>query len=261
MTSNDQAASGPAGAPVASQYAGAPRVQQALHSVTYAAPQAHHQQQQVQVHHQQQQAHHQQAHHQQMLASMPQATQMDAACSQLMMNPHTAAMVVSVAAAAAQQMAQQQQHQQHHQQQHQQHHQQHHAMSQAQAMQSQAQAQAQAMHTTASASQKQQPHQLVYHPAPPPSGTSPSSQQMALPHHLAALLRMPGQAPAVYSHGAPVAPAQVVKSSNVSSGPTTALLSNMQSWKLKQLGKSSWCWCHLYYLLYYVSICFCSDGN
>ena len=152
----------------------------------------------------------QQAHHQHMLASMPQPSQMDAACSHLLMNPHTAAIVASVAAAAAQQMVQQQQH----------------AISQAQSMQQ-------------SATSSNQPHQLIFHP--PPTSATPPPAQMAMPPHLAALLGMPVQAPSVYSqHGTPVAPAQVVvPSSGASGNGSTALFASMQNWKLKQLGKSS----------------------
>lgn len=195
---------------------------------TMSAPQQHQQQQQ----HQQPgmtmmqptysaAQHTQQSQQQHMLNALGQAP-MDAA-SQLLMNPHTAAVVSAVAAAAAQQMAQ-------HQQQHQQ--QQHHMVNQAQAM-----------HSSSNGGPPQtvqQQHHMA-HSIAPPSATPPAVQQVGIPPHLAALLGMSHQAPApqnVYAaqqqHGTPVAP--VVAAASV---PSNAMLSNMQNWKQNQLGKSN----------------------
>jgi hypothetical protein len=155
---------------------------------------------------------------QNMLNAFAQAP-MDAAASQLLMNPQTAAVVATVAAAAAQQMAKHQQQQQH--------------MAN----------QAQAMHPSPGGGPPQgvqQQQQHMAHSIPPPSGTPPV-QQVGLPPHLAALLGMShqqAQAPqnvyAAQQHCAPVAP--VVSAASV---PSTAMLSNMQTWKHDQLGKSN----------------------
>jgi len=145
---------------------------------------------------------------QQLLASIPQTPQIDP--SQLLMNPHTAAMVATVVAAAAQQMAQHQ-----------------HVV---QVMQP-------------SAASQQTPSQQPQHPAhatvtgppaPPSSSSTIPVSPVGLPH-LATLLGVSAQAPTVFQKGASVSQAQVVAASNGSSSVSAALLSNMQNWKLDQL--------------------------
>jgi len=140
---------------------------------------------------------------QQLLASIPQTPQIDP--SQLLMNPHTAAIVATVVAAAAQQMAQHQ-----------------HAV--------------QVMQPSAASQQPQHPAHAtaICPPVPPVSSSSIPVPSVGMPH-LATLLGVSPQAPTVYQKGASVAQAQVVPAANGSSGMAAAFLSNMQNWKLQQL--------------------------
>lgn len=126
--------------------------------------------------------------------------------SQLLVNPHTAAMVATVVAAAAQQMAQQQQG--------------------VQVVQPASQQQAQ--HPATAATNQGLPPQHPTSSAPIPS--------IAL-SHLGNLMGISQQPPSVFQKAAPVAQAQVVAAANGSGGISAALLSNMQNWKLEQLGK------------------------
>jgi len=205
---NEQTASGATAPPIPGQQPVMPRMQ-GVPQVTYSAAQT-------------QQSHQHQHQQQHMLNALAQAP-MDAA-QQLLMNPHTAGVIATVAAAAAQQMAQHQQNvanqQQHHQ------HQQ------------------QAMQTSPAPPQNAQQQQHMAHSiVAPPSASSPPNaasmavQQVGLPPHLAALLGIPHQVAAaptnVYAtHSAPVA--SVVPSVGA---PSAAMLNNMQNWKQNQLGK------------------------
>mmetsp|Transcript_28092 Transcript_28092/g.46512 ORF Transcript_28092/g.46512 Transcript_28092/m.46512 type:complete len:794 (+) Transcript_28092:229-2610(+) len=203
---NEQTASGATAPPIPGQQPVMPRMQ-GVPQVTYSAAQT-------------QQSHQHQHQQQHMLNALAQAP-MDAA-QQLLMNPHTAGVIATVAAAAAQQMAQHQQNvanqQQHHQ------HQQ------------------QAMQTSPAPPQNAQQQQHMAHSiVAPPSASSPPNaasmavQQVGLPPHLAALLGIPHQVAAaptnVYAtHSAPVA--SVVPSVGA---PSAAMLNNMQNWKQNQL--------------------------
>lgn len=168
----------------------------------------------------------------QMLASLGQAAPIDP--SQLLMNPHTAAMVATVAAAAAQQMAQHQHvAQQHHHHAQQQHAQQQHAAAQQQHVAAQHQQVIQAPAPTPSQQPQHHVAAAVAQPPAPPLTVQQGVPQIGMPPHLAALFGMTAAPPAaVYQQGAQVVAAPVPTNS-----VSTALLSNMQNWKLNQLGE------------------------